>query len=38
MGEPITAIIAAVGFTIVTILIVVFLIKEGIKHYSGKKD
>ncbi len=36
MNEPITAIISAIAFTVVTILILIFLIKEGIKYYKNQ--
>ncbi|WP_274600293.1 hypothetical protein [Persephonella atlantica] len=40
MNEPITAVISAIGFVIIALLIVTFLVKEGYKYYSqqGKKD
>jgi len=37
MDEPITAYIAAFGFAVVSLLIIGFLIKEMIRHYS-KQD
>ncbi len=36
MNEPITAVISAVAFVVVTILIVAFLIKEGYKYYKNQ--
>ncbi len=38
MEHPITAYIAAAGFTIVSLIIIVFLIKEAKKYMSDKKD
>ena len=38
MHEPITAVISAIAFVVVAILIISFLIKEGIKHFSQHND
>ncbi|WP_457640145.1 hypothetical protein [Persephonella sp.] len=36
MDGPITAYIAAAGFAVVSVIIIVFLIREMIRHYSQK--
>ena len=36
MEKPITAIIAAIAFTVIAILIIIFLIKEGYKYYKNQ--
>ncbi len=37
MDKP-TVIISAVGFILVSVLILYFVIKEGIKYYKDNKD
>jgi len=38
MNEPITAYISAAAFGVVSLLIIGFLIKEMVKHYSNKNN
>ncbi|ACO04493.1 hypothetical protein PERMA_0225 [Persephonella marina EX-H1] len=38
MEHPITAYIAAAGFTVVSVIIIAFLVKEAKKYMSSKED
>ncbi len=38
MHEPITAVISAIFFVITAVLVIFFLVKEGIRHFSQNND
>ncbi|WP_155810688.1 hypothetical protein [Persephonella sp. IF05-L8] len=38
MDTPLTAVLSAIAFGVVSILIILFLVKEMYKHYSKKEN